>query len=294
MKVFRVFQRLFFIIALSLLWTGAIAGELDRSECSPLNVLIEKGKLRASIQGVGGHEGECISISLFSTSDDTSFIWLEPGRILQSVDTAVQDILITREELLVLAPGEHRELAIFGFCSQASYAPPDSSEQFLPGKMADSTVVMLARFLNERDNEFPVDAIQNAVWCLTDNYDIRDIYGEDLASIHDLINYVADLKGLDIDFSTDYDQAGNLEPYSQSSVTISGDVEVYFPTDCLANISIVNSEGVEYESFEELKYYKSGIYNFTFRFTSSNWPPGKYYFIVESEGNVIYRKEFSL
>jgi hypothetical protein len=294
MNVFRVFPKLFFSIALLSFCTGAFAGELDRSKCTPLNVLIEKGKLRASIQGVGGHEGECISISLFSTSDDTSYLWLEPGRILQSVDTSVQDILITREEMLVLAPGEQRELTIFGFCSQASLASPDSSEQFLPGQMADSTVVLLARFLNERDNNFPVDAIQGAVWCLTDNHDIRDISGEDMASIHDLINYVADLKGLDFDYTLAYDQAGNDEPYSQSSVTITGDVQVYFPSDCQANISIVNSEGVEYESFEKLKSYKSGIYNFTFRFTSSNWTPGNYYFIVECEGTVIYRKEFSL
>jgi len=294
MKIFRVFQASILNIVLTFLWTGILASDLDKSKCSPLHVLIEKGKLRASIQGVGGHEGECINISLHSTSDDTSFLWLEPGRILQSVDTAVQDILITREEMLALAPGEHKNLSIFGFCSQASFASPDSSEQFLPGKMADSTIVSLANFLNERDNLFPVDAIQSAVWCLTDNHDIRDIYGGDLASVHDLINYVADLKGLDIDFSLDFDQEGDYESFSQSSVTISGDVEVYFPSACLANISIVNSDGEEYESFEKQKSYKSGIYNFTFRFTSSNWPPGKYYFIVESEGNVIYKKEFSL
>lgn len=294
MKVFRVFLIALLTIALAFHFTGGFAEDFDRSRGLSLNVLIDNGKLKASIRGIGGHEGECINIALISTSDDTSFLWLEPGRILESVDTAVQDILITREEMMVLAPGERKELAVFGFCSQASCASPDSSELFLPGKMADPDVVSLANFLNERDNIFPVDAIQSAVWCVTDNHDIRDIYGGDLASVNDLIRYVADLKGLDIDFSKDFNPAGDYESFSQSSVTISGDVEVYFPSDCLANISIVNSEGEEYESFEKQKSYKSGIYNFTFRFTSSDWPPGKYYFIVESEGKVIYRKEFAL
>jgi hypothetical protein len=105
-----------------------------RKRYSSIDELVSGGSVAVSIMGTGGHEGECIYMLLTNPSSDTSYIRIEPGRTFSSLDTSVQDILITREELLILAPGEERNLSIFGFCSQASCASPDSAEMFDVGR----------------------------------------------------------------------------------------------------------------------------------------------------------------
>lgn len=294
MKKFRVILTLSIAISAIFFSDRTLAGDLERSKYGTLGKMIDEGVLMAQIRGMSGHEGECVMITIRNISGDTSFILLEPGRILQSIDTSVQDILITREERLVLAPGAQQKFTAFGFCSQATLSSPDSAEVFSMGKMADSSLISLAIFLNENENKFPVDAIQQAVWCISDNYSIMDIYGEDLASINELRNYVADLKGLDHVLSSNNDQTPYWRSIYHYTHTVSGEIEVYFASDCLANILIIDREGKEYKSLAKQKSYKAGYYRFTFSFTTTDWPKGEYFIIVESAEAVLYRKEFTL
>jgi hypothetical protein len=243
---------------------------------------------------MGGNEGECIFMFLSNPTADTSYVRIEPGRTLGSLDTTVQDILITREEILALAPGEKRELSIYGFCSQALNASPDSAESFNIGKMADSSVVVLAEFLDERNNEFPEDAIQKAVWCLTDDHDIMEIYSEDLASIADLRNFVAKLKGADSFTLKVEDTPRNVNRFTYLTKTISGELDLFIPTDCIVDIYIRDNEGRSYDSFRKKTPYKAGTYKYSFKFTVTNWPPGKYFLCVRADGVLLHEKEFDL
>jgi hypothetical protein len=293
MKLFRRSSVL--ISSLSLLLTlSALSEDLDKLKCTSLNQLIGRGLLNINVYGTGGNEGECIFMCLKNPSSDTAFIWIEPGRVLSSLDSSVQDILITREELLVLVPGENRDIDIYGFCCQALKASPDSAEMFRVGEMADSSVVALAEFLNERDNDFPEDAIQKAIWCLTDDYSVSDIYGEDLASIADLRNLVASLKGLDEQWYNTENVPGEGDAFSYYSKTISGEVEIFIPTDCILNIYICDEEGTKWDEFERNVPYKAGTYQYSFKLTTTNWPSGKYFICIMADGELLFKKEFEL
>jgi hypothetical protein len=279
---------------LILIFTAAYTDGSDKLRYSSVEDLIDKGLLDASIRGMGGHEGECIVMLLANPTEDTSYVRIEPGRTLGSNDTTVQDILITREEVLALAPGEKRELAIYGFCGQASNASPDSAESFNIGKMADSLVVVLAEFLDERNNEFPEDAIQKAVWCLTDDHDIGEIYSEDLASIADLRNFVARLKGTDTFTLKVEDTPGRSNRFAYYTKTISGEIDLFVPTDCIVDIYLRDSKGNSYDSFKKKTPYKAGTYKYSYKFTVTNWPAGTYFLCVRVDGVLTHEKEFEL
>lgn len=244
--------------------------------------------------GLGGHEGECISMYLSNTTSDTFYIRIEPGRTLSALDTNVQDILITREELLTLAPGEGRNLSVFGFCSQASNASPDSAEMFSIGSMADSSIVALAEFLDERDNDFPTDAIQKAVWCMTDDHSIMNIYSDDLASIADLRNFVAELKGINAEAIKVEDVPDDGRMFSAYARTISGEVELLIPTDCIVDIYICDSNGNQVDEFEKHVPYKAGTYRYSFKLTTTNWPPGEYFLTIRGDGKLLFEKSFDI
>jgi len=294
MHLFRVF---FLWIIVLLLWSASCAAlprDIDKHKYSSINELIRNGRIQASIMGSGSHEGECMAMFLENSEPDTVFIRIEPGRVLTSIDTAIQDILITREELFALAPGGKTTVGIFGFCCQASYAPPDSAELFQVGNMADSAVVALAEFLNERENNFPEDAIQHAIWCLTDDYSVNEITGEDLASIADLRNMVIGLKGMDEALFNVGNVPGNGAQFSQYIKSITGEFEIYIPSDCIVDIFICDEKGKHWDEFEEDVPYKAGTYQYSFKLTTSNWPGGQYFFCFMANDSLLYKKAFDL
>jgi len=294
MKLFRRSSVLISSILLFSLPLSALSEDLDKLKCSSLHQLIGRGLLNINVYGTGGNEGECILMCLKNPSSDTAFIWIEPGRVLSSLDSSVQDILITREELLVLAPGENRDIDIYGFCCQASKSSPDSAEMFWVGEMADSSVVVLAEFLNERDNDFPEDAIQHAIWCLTDDYSMDGIYGEDLASVADLVNMVASLKGVDEEWHFIENVPEDGAMFSHYRNTVSGEIELSIPEDCIVNICICDQQGQKWDEFEKNVAYKAGTYQYSFRLTVTNWPRGKYFICIMADGELLFKKEFEL
>lgn len=269
-------------------------GEVDKTRCAPIQALIGKGILEVTIYGLGGHEGECIGMSLKNPSTDTAFIRIEPGRVLSSLDTATQDILITREELFALAPGEQRLIDLYGFCCEALNASPDSAQVYRVGEMADSAVVALAVFLDEHNNQFPENAIQHAIWCLTDDYSIDGIYTEDLASVSDLVNMVASLKDVDEEWHFIENVPEDGARFSHHTRTISGEIELFIPEDCIVNIYICDEQGQKWDEFEKNVAYKAGMYQYSFKLTVTNWPRGKYFIYVKAGSEFLYKKEFEI
>ena len=294
MKFFTVSTSLVVALILFFLHLQAFSGDTDKSKHYSLEELVRKKQLEVNIQGMGGHQGDCILMSLSNLSPDTSFLLLEPGRILASADTLAQDILITREEMLALAPGERRSITAFGFCCEASKASPDSAGMFSLGAMADSTIVVLAEFLDEKGNEYPEDAIQHAVWCLTDGYDVSGISGDDIAGLGELRDLVAGLQQIKYPgYGTGLMmEAGEYIP--EERVTISGEVEIYIPGECLVDIYICDREGKQWESFEEQVKYDPGVFQYSFRITAINWPKGSYFLRVIGDGKLLYQKEFEI
>lgn len=290
MKSFNVAIALVFALFLSLSQLPAFSGEMDKSKHSSLEEMVRNKQLGINICGMGGYQGDCIMMSFYNRSPDTTFLRLEPGRILASADTLAQDILITREELITLAPGERRSIRAFGFCSEACKAAPDSAGLFNLGEMADSLLVVLAEFLNDKGNNYPEDAIQNAVWCMTDDYELSGIYNADFAGTAELLDLVAGLKGIQYT----WDENRNVIQAPESRIAISGEVEMFIPDECLLDIFICDQDGKKWGILKEKAPYKPGIIRFTFRIMAVNWPGGKYFLRAESDNKLLYQKEFDI
>jgi hypothetical protein len=290
MKSFNVANALSFAFIVLLSQLPAFSGDMEKSKHSSIEELVRKKKLGINICGLGGYQGDCILMSFYNLTPDTSFLRLEPGRILASTDTLAQDILITREELITLAPGERRSIRAFGFCSEACKATPDSAGLFDFGEMADSLLVVLAEFLNDKGNNYPEDAIQHAVWCMTDDYELSEIYNADFAGTAELLELVAGLKGI----RYTWDENKNVIQAPESRIAISGQVEFFIQDQCFVDIYICDKDGKKWEILKEKVPYKPGIIQFTFRIMAVNWPGGTYFLRAESDNKLLYQKEFDI
>lgn len=107
--------------------------------------------------------------------------------------TDYQDILVTKDQLLVLPPLGARTFTITGFCCEADKACPAKNAPYTAGKLAaDSSLLKLALFLNQHTPDH--NATQYAVWAISNNRPTAHITSQN-DSVTDLVRrFVAGLK----------------------------------------------------------------------------------------------------
>ena len=84
-----------------------------------------------------------------------------------------QDILLAHEEFLTLRPKETKKFDIKGYCCEATKGGPQSGVPYTLGKMADSSLVTLARYLN--CHKIDKNTEQYSVWAISDNKETANI-----------------------------------------------------------------------------------------------------------------------
>lgn len=180
------------LISLCLIFTSFNVVFYD-SHSHPISIeeAIRNNLVNCNISSNGGHEGMCVNMSLENKSLHNLNIQVESGRNLLSNDTNKQDILIVKEEIFVLYKGENESKDLFGFCSQSNKGSPSTSEQYSLGEMKDKKTVQLTTYLAK--NKYPLSAMQNAIWVMTNNRRVEGIYHENRDSIKSLMDFVSNL-----------------------------------------------------------------------------------------------------
>ena len=258
----------------------------------PVADAFKKGLVDVELLSIGGHEGDCMSMSIINRVNDSLFLAIEPGRILNSFDSAMQDILIIHDENFLLVSGEKINLSIYGFCCESTNLAPWDSAAFSLGAMGDSNLVAIAEFLNE--NDYPVDIAQEAVWAISNNHPISSVYAEDVANMDKLKQFLSDLKGVEIPwYSAEYEEDDEVL-FTERVESITGEVEIWIPHQCIVDIQVEDAVGRVMEVFEKMEAYMPGRYQYSFKFPVYDWPKGKYWLTIRTDGNVLYRKEFEL
>ena len=258
----------------------------------PVADAFKKGLVDVELLSTGGHEGDCMSMSIINRVSDSLFLAIEPGRILNSFDSAMQDILIIHDENFLLVSGEKINLSIYGFCCESNNSSPWDSAVFSLGAMGDSNLVAIAEFLNE--NEYPVDIAQEAVWAISNNHPISSVYAEGVANIDKLKQFLSDLKGVEIPwYSAEYEEDEEVL-FTERVESITGEIEIWIPHQCFVDIQVEDEVGRVMEVFERMEAYMPGRYQYSFKFPVFDWPKGKYWLTIRTDGNALYRKEFEL
>lgn len=152
---------------------------------------IDRNLINCTILSKGGHQGNCIDMTLVNKTSNRLILKLESGRNLLSLDTNKQDILVVKEELFVLNSMQKQQKEIFGFCSQSHKSSPENGEEYNVGEMKDKNIVALAQHLSS--NKYPLSSMQQSVWTLTNNRNISSIFHENRDSIERLQDFVAQL-----------------------------------------------------------------------------------------------------
>lgn len=156
-----------------------------------LEQAIANNLVNYKITSNGGHEGNCLNMDIENISLHHLNIQLESGRNFLSNDTTKQDILIVKEEIFVLNKGEKDKRDLFGFCSQSHKGSPSINESYSIGEIKDKKTIQLTQYLSK--NNYPLNAMQSAIWVLTNNRRVEGIFHQNRDSIQSLMDYVSGL-----------------------------------------------------------------------------------------------------
>jgi hypothetical protein len=120
-------------------------------------------------------------------------VHFKTGLQFASQDTSLQDQIIVRGRSVLVRAAKSVSPTFTSYCTQASNISPGSGSVFSLKKEADGKLMELAAFLSKkRDMDY---MIQQAVWVVSDEHDLRGLHHEDSREALEIQEFVSKLTG---------------------------------------------------------------------------------------------------
>jgi hypothetical protein len=158
-----------------------------------LQEAMDKNLVAVKIKSVGSYQGESAIIELHNLTKNTLKIDVEAGRKLIAGEDPYQNLLVVRQEQLIVNAGAKTSKKIVGFCCESSDSGPKNGLSYKPNKLADSSLVKLARYINTNYSQLNTTSIQQAIWAISNNHQTAAI-GTNSEKEMSLKNLVSTLK----------------------------------------------------------------------------------------------------
>lgn len=293
MKKFHSLRFSILIIALFFLFSASKGKDKEGNNYYTIQECLDSNFIQVKVIGAGGYQEECVKISVKNISSQELKIKLEPGRRLISDDSTVQDILIVKEKLFLLAVGKTFEFKGYGFCCQNHNSAPGKDSAFSIGFIENEKFVKLANVINE--NNFPANAIQHAIWVLSDSISFSSVRADNMADILPLRKTLAQILNIEIPWYTLSYVEDTARLFSDRPKIISGSFKYYVKNNSVITINVRNSNGQIIKVYVKEIAKNPGTYVFYLNENVTNWRKGKYSIFVYSDySNIILKKEFVL
>ncbi|MBK9283230.1 MAG: hypothetical protein IPM51_02815 [Sphingobacteriaceae bacterium] len=259
-----------------------------------LQKALDEHYIKASANSLGGYQGFCIQMNLINMSSDSLFILIEAGRRLNSLEEKDQDILITRQEIIVLKKKEQKWVPVYGYCCQASNHCPKKNAKYGLNNLGDSSLVTLARFLNS--NQFDNNVTQQAIWALSDQQPSAQVYSKVDTLVKKLRNLVCTLKGEELPWysletKTLVYQSGVMQNFATE---LSGQFNYIIPKDSYTTLHVFDKKGREVcKIIRQWSLKSNTIYDL--KLPVKGMAKGKYTIELKTEnGEQVVQKSFEI
>lgn len=253
---------------------------------------LDKRYIAAKALCTGGLE---LDYSVSNLLSDSLYVTIPAGWRFDSDagKSDYQDILMTSREILAMKPKEAKHFRLKGFCCEASKSGPKAGVPYTTGKMADSSLVLLARYLHS--NPTDRNTQQYAVWAVSDRKETANITHKNDSLAAMLRNFVSGLKGEPLPWYT---------LLKKAVVTAQGDVSDYpirfrasipytVARECYSYCYIVDEKG---NTVSEIfgKWLLPQGSDYAASFNVANLKKGEYRLILESKEAPLFEKSFRI
>lgn len=242
--------------------------------------------IKATVQGLGGHQGESLKIVCKNLSGKYLRIRVPQGQLMAPADSNEQTLVVAEDLIVSLTTKSPAEGLLKTFCTEAGDRSPNVNATFAVGAMAAEPLCKLLKFMVEKGKLTSPDA-QTAVWCLTGRQ-----YG--LAAIDDpeLARFTAELKGASlpgykVKYKPEQQVPGRPAALGKAMV-VEGNFTYYLEKDEITQMVLLDSAGQLIRQVSKDERMKAGEHRSGMRLEVYNLDAGKYTLRMQTKaGRVI-------
>lgn len=218
------------------------------------NVVMQK-KVSFTATAKGGFQGDVLEIQLQNLLSTPLKFTIEAGTRFESEEDWTQDLMVVKELVVSMSPKEKSSVVVYTVCIEANNASPRIGQKFSLIPKAAGELLALAQIASEK-KYYASSTFQSAVWTITDQAPISNVYGTDSAMLAAIIPPICSFRGVrpsDFSFSS--------RTHRLSSISTS--LECLLP-DYLANASlrVYDQHGRLHKTLWEEKTLVPGFYQF--------------------------------
>lgn len=250
---------------------------------------LKNNLITAELDGNGEspHFIDPLQARITNVSSQDLQLHIKPGYIFQSMDSTVQDLIITEDVIITLNSGESVDRALKSMCIEQHNSAPVKGIGYRFSHLAEGALLKLAQYIN--DKKYFNSMAQNAVWCLTDGNSILNIYGEKEIA-QDLREYTCKLLNIPV---PDWD-AVDYESPNRYSIEINGTMtfQLMKPTHII--IGLFNEDGIMVRELYNINKLDKGMYRKEYSFDATVYTDALYYIMLIEDGKITLRSTVDL
>jgi hypothetical protein len=252
-----------------------------------LEALYASGKISVNFIGKGGHQNNCVQLVLKNNAADSVYGFVEAGRRLNSVNDSEQDILLVKSANFRLGARQKDTLELIGFCCQSKKSSPVKGSLFTIGAMAPAIWLLITNLI-DREN-FPADAIQNAIWVLSDNHDIRSIPAYRAPAMDRLRHTVADILDIDLPWYSFRYEGDSAHLFTGTKTHFFAQIAFDIPQRAIITPQVALPNG-EIIYTGDSEHFKAGENVIAVEFPIQNWTETEYDLFLTEDFHTTNKK----
>ena len=261
---------------------------------TPLKDAISKNMVQCFITGNDSspHYIRPLLVDIMNTQDIPVDISIENGRKFLASDSTYQNLVVVKSELISLKPKERKQLQVYSMCIQANNHAPVSKVIYRTGEMADEKLCALTNFI-EKHKYFNTIG-QDAVWVLTNNYDVGDISSRDTNVANNLMREVIRLTGKKPGVPNLNDKVYAYRHYRVDSISqseIEGEFIMKLNQTSSVQIAMFDKNNIVVRELLFNPSVSAGKHTFVYKYDASVYKDHFYYFKMIVDGDIKVSKK---
>ena len=270
-----------------------------QQEISAIQAL-KNGWIKVDLIGKGGHSGSCVKLDVQNLKRSPLKIRFNPGNLLNSKINSEQDLLIAKEQEVILAENQKRSADLKAYCCQSQNIVPQFGSSFKLTNHGSDKIHKLTKFMNAL--KLPDNIIQSAVWSVSNDAPVSNIsyFQSDSKvpgikrNVDSLRNFVCKLTGrANPWFSTPQQRVITTQRMVASSpVEVFGSISYELKENSRLHYELLNPNGqLIYSNLGEQEMSK-GKWDYNFSLKVSGYPKGEYLVRIKTDQNLITEQKF--
>lgn len=250
--------------------------------------MIQK-KVDCTFRGNGSstHYLEPVLMEISNLSAEPLTVMINSGDEFIPSDTNQQNLVVTKNEMVILKSKEIKTLKLHGMCTEQSDRSGNSESIYSYQPAKNEPLKKLASFINTKN--YQSSAAQYAVWSLVNDEDINSIFSSDSTEEKELKQFVANLTGKTFAVkSKDY----RYNYYAPPKERTGGNFEYSFSQPQNIQIAMFDKNGILVRELFNQKKVPSGAHRLKFEFDSSVYTDDVYYFKLIVENEVLVSRKW--